>query len=119
MTDRELYNYIKANYKPQKGTTLFFDLTNFHLNELNPVFYTSDDEVDAAIRENGAKRGYFATFFYLNEELIFNFHSKEFDQTEYLSSGYVDYFHFNQEIDMEKVKEELAALALLLNYQRS
>ena len=45
MTDRELYNYIKDNYKPEKDTSIFFDLRNYHICGLQPRILHSQEEL--------------------------------------------------------------------------
>ena len=119
MTDRELYNYIKDNYKPEKGTTLFFDVTSYDLAKIRPIIFTKGEDVERAINEIGARQGFFVTYFYTDEGLTFFFSGKEFTQDQNLTTGRTEYFCVEEEVDMEKVKEELSALASLLKSQAS
>ena len=119
MTDRELYNYIKDNYKPEKGTAIYFDLRNYHLCGLHAVVLKTPEDMGALIQSNAANGEEFAVLDYFDNEADILFSYKEFTQEENLNTGRTEYFRIKQKIDMEKVKEEFAALASFLKSQAS
>lgn len=114
MTDRELYNHIKATYKPEKGTALFFDLRNYHLCGLHPRVIRSGDELEANCFD-GAKENLMATLDYFDDEIVFYFSYTTIQQHENLTKDKVLYYKKRRKPDIEKLKIEFAELILFLN----
>lgn len=114
MTDRELYNYIKTHYKPEKGTALFFDLRNYHLCGLHPRVILTGEELQFNCFQC-CNPDRFALLDYLDDELLYDFTYKEFAQDENLTTGKILRYKIKQEFDLEELKEEFAQLILFLN----
>lgn len=113
MTDRELYNHIKATYKPEKGTALFFDLRNYHICGLHPRVLETGTEIEFNCFET-VPQTHFAVLDYLGNELRYEFSYKEFHQEENLSTFKVLYYKKVLKYDLEQLKKEFSELISFL-----
>ena len=117
MTDRELYNHIKANYKPEKGTALFFDLRNYHLCGLQPRVLTSGLEMEFYCFENAGKN--LALIEHFEDDIILDFTYREVEIMENIKTGEVFYYRKIRKYDQEQLKKEFAELASFLKNSKA
>ena len=117
MTDRELYNFIKATYKPEKGTALFFDLRNYHLCGLHPRLITSGPEMEFNCFQNVGKN--LALIDYRDGEITTDFTFREFEIQENLTTGKVLYYRVILKYDEAQVKKEFAELKRFLENSKA
>ena len=119
MTDRELYNFIKANYLPHQGKGYVFDLRNYHVDGvLNATLCKDLDEVQTKAQEI-AKYDKYAAIYYYKSEIFFEFSYREFIQYENITKNEIMSFNEKREVDLEQLKKELKELVLFLNSQSS
>lgn len=111
MTDRELYNHIRATYKPDKGTVIFFDLRNYHLCGLQPRVIQSKDELFLSVLDCSEKifRGFVS---YLDEEVIFDFSYTDFFQIENLTTQKVINYQEKRLLDDDELSQILEKMIL-------
>ena len=121
MTDRDWYNYLKANFKPTQGTAYFFDLANCRkVEDLKPTLVHDLETLEGYFHQAHRKSGKCAYIEAFHEETSYFFTKEEFTQEENLTTCETEYFQIKEELDMEKVKKELAQLfSFILNSQAS
>ena len=119
MNDRELCNYIRANFLPEKNTAIYFDLRNYHLCGLQPMILKTPEEMESITMYNASHCDLFACTDYFEEEILYMFSYKKLFQVENLTKNKIERFWMKRSMDMEKLKEELKQLELFLKSQAS
>lgn len=120
MNDFDWCSYLKANFKPDQGTVYFFDLAHCQkLEDLKPILLSSQADLEDCIHKAVNAEFKFAYISYLENEVYFYFTKDTIEKEENLTTPQVYHFKVKRELDMEKVKEELAQLFSFLNSQSS
>lgn len=115
MNDSEWYNYLKANFKPTKGTAYFFDLADCHEPaDLKPKIVKGLTKLRVEVRKCASTHFKFAYIKYLDDEIEYFFSKNEIQKEENLSLGKVMKFRYKIALDEEELKKELAELASFL-----
>lgn len=104
MTDRELYNHIKATYKPEKGTALFFDLRNYHICGLHPRKIESFTDLQLNLSDCSEK-GLRAFISYFDDQILFDFSYTRVFQIEDLLTNKVIHYQAIRMLDDDELNK--------------
>lgn len=107
MNEKELCKYIKTHFKAEKGTILFFYLSEVEtFSEIKPVVLRNYEELEQHV----PKGIFYALIDAIEDEVVYTFSCDKFQMDENLSLGHMIQYQYYFDVNPEQIRKELKHL---------